>query len=76
MVGLQLTAIQAGSYYQELGFEDGDVITEFNGIEINSNGVISKVLQELQDAESYEIIVNGERRTFTAEEIDEILDRL
>jgi type II secretory pathway component PulC len=31
MVGLQINAIQAGSLFEEIGLEDGDVITAFNG---------------------------------------------
>ena len=36
MVGLQVNGIKPGSLFQEIGLQEGDVITQFNGIAINS----------------------------------------
>ena len=34
MVGVQVNAIKAGSLFQQIGLQDGDTITEFNGIQV------------------------------------------
>ena len=36
LVGLHVSAIQEGSRFEEMGIEEGDVITQFNGISIGS----------------------------------------
>lgn len=50
MVGLEVSVIQAGSLFEEIGLENGDVITEFNGVPVDSQAKIAKVLQEMFDA--------------------------
>jgi len=59
MVGLEVSAIQAGSLFAEIGLENGDVITEFNGHPVDSQAVIAKVLQEMSDAD--EVHMAGRR---------------
>jgi len=76
MVGVQLNAIEPGSLYERFGFQDGDVITELNGISIDSPSASAQLLSELGDADSFEFTVNGERRTIPAEQVAEVLDQL
>ncbi len=76
MVGIQLSAIKSGSMYERFGFQDGDVITELNGIEIDNPAASAKLLSELTQASEFEFTVNGEKRTIPADEVAEILDQL
>jgi general secretion pathway protein C len=56
MVGLEVSMIQAGSLFEEIEMEDGDVITEFNGIPMDSQAKSVKVLQEMADADEYHVV--------------------
>jgi general secretion pathway protein C len=60
MVGVQVSAIQAGSLFEEIGVKDGDVITELNGIEINSPEESARILRELSEAEELTVTIRGE----------------
>ena len=60
MVGVQVSAIQAGSLFEQAGIKDGDVITELNGIKINSPEESATILRELSNAEELEITIRGE----------------
>ena len=60
MVGVQVSAIQAGSLFEQAGIKDGDVITELNGIKINSPEESATILRELSDAEELAITIRGE----------------
>jgi general secretion pathway protein C len=59
MVGIQVNSIQAGSLFEEIGLNDGDVITEFNGIEIDSPEQSVKIFQEFADADEFNVMVRG-----------------
>jgi general secretion pathway protein C len=76
MIGIQLSAIKSGSMYERFGFQDGDVITELNGIEINNPASSAKLLSELTQAESFEFTVNGQKKSIPADEVADILDQL
>ena len=70
MVGVQLNAIKAGSLFEEIGIQNGDVITQFNGIQITSQQDSAKVLRELTQAQQFEVSVrgsDGEERQLTYE---------
>jgi len=69
MVGVQVSAIKPGSLFEKMGIEDGDVITELNGIRIDSPEQSAKILLELTRSESFTIQVNGQSgtRTLSAE---------
>jgi general secretion pathway protein C len=60
MVGVQVSAIQSGSLFEEAGIKDGDVITELNGIKINSPEESATILRELSNAEELAITIRGE----------------
>jgi general secretion pathway protein C len=55
MVGLQVSGIKPGSLFEEIGMQEGDVITEFNGIPISSPEDSARALQELGDTDRIEL---------------------
>jgi general secretion pathway protein C len=59
MVGLQVNAIKPGSLFQEIGLQDGDLITQFNGIAIDSPDQSAKIFQELANASEFNVVVRG-----------------
>lgn len=59
MVGMEVQGIQPGSVFERIGLEDGDVITELNGIRINSPQESTRALAELVDAKEYVFTVQG-----------------
>ena len=59
MIGIQLNAIKSGSLFEEVGFQNGDVIVEFNGIEINNQQDSAAVLREFTQAKEYDVRVRG-----------------
>jgi general secretion pathway protein C len=70
MVGVQLNAIKAGSLFEEIGIKNGDVITQFNGIQITSQQDSAQVLRELTQASEFAVSVrgaDGEERQLTYE---------
>ena len=73
MVGLQINAIKAGSLFEEIGIESGDVITKLNGITIDNPQESAKVLSEFSEADSFNVeIERGDGSTDTLEfSIDE-----
>jgi general secretion pathway protein C len=65
MVGLQVNGIQSGSVFQELGLREGDVITQFNGIAINSPDESARILQEFANSQEFNVVVRGADGTET-----------
>ncbi|MCP5058218.1 MAG: hypothetical protein GY937_16050 [bacterium] len=59
MVGVQLNAIKAGSLFQEIGIQDGDTITEFNGIQVTGQQESAQVLSELATSQTFAVTVKG-----------------
>lgn len=57
MVGMQVNAIKSGSLFEEIGLNDGDVITELNGIAIDSPEQSAKLLREFSDAQEFRMVV-------------------
>jgi general secretion pathway protein C len=57
MVGMQVNAIKGGSLFEEIGLQDGDVITELNGISIDSPEQSAKLLREFSDAQEFRMVV-------------------
>jgi len=55
MVGFQVSGIKPDSVLKEFGLRDGDVITEFNGIEINSPAETARLLGAFNDATDKDI---------------------
>lgn len=59
MVGLQVNAVRAGSLWQQIGVQDGDTITEFNGIQISGQQGGQELLQQLSSARAFNVTVTG-----------------
>ncbi len=59
MVGVQLNSIQPGSLFENIGIQDGDVITEVNGIVISSPQDSAALLRELTQSDQFEVEVLG-----------------
>jgi general secretion pathway protein C len=59
MVGLQVNGIKPGSLFQEIGLQEGDVITQFNGIAINSPDQSARIFTELANAAEFNVVVKG-----------------
>lgn len=55
MTGVEVRDIEAGSLYEKVGLKDGDIITSFNGIRLDSTGAAAQVLGQLAEAENFEI---------------------
>jgi general secretion pathway protein C len=55
MVGFQVSGIKPNSVLKQFGLQDGDVITEFNGIEINSPAETARLLQEFNDSDEIDL---------------------
>ena len=74
MVGVQLNSIKSQSLFSEMGLQDGDVITQMNGISINSPEQSAKLLQEFAEADEFTVQLtsaNGQTRTIEFELPDE-----
>jgi general secretion pathway protein C len=56
MVGLQFSLVQYGSQFEEIGLENGDVVTEFNGTPIDSPAKSAQLLQELSEADAVYVV--------------------
>jgi general secretion pathway protein C len=59
MVGLQVNGIKPGSLFQQIGLQEGDVITQFNGIAINSPDQSAKIFQELANAADFNVVAKS-----------------
>jgi type II secretory pathway component PulC len=57
MVGVQVNAIKPGSLFEQIGIKNGCVITEMNGIKIDSPEQSAKILLEFVDAKQFNISV-------------------
>jgi general secretion pathway protein C len=59
MIGVQLNSIKAGSLFEQIGIQDGDTITEFNGIQVTGQQESAQVLRELTEAAEFDVSVTG-----------------
>ncbi len=70
MIGVQLNNVKEDSLFSKVGIQSGDIITSFNGIDINSPQESAKVLREFSTAPTFELVVQGAdggERTLTYE---------
>jgi general secretion pathway protein C len=56
VTGLQLNAIQAGSVFEEVGIQNGEVITEIGGVRVSDMGASTKIMSALTDPDEVEIV--------------------
>ncbi|UCE87422.1 MAG: hypothetical protein JSU66_06845 [Deltaproteobacteria bacterium] len=59
MVGLQLNAIKPDSLFERIGIENGDTVTELNGIQVTSPEESATLLRELAEATEFTVMVRG-----------------
>jgi len=59
MIGVQLNSVKAGSLFEQIGIQDGDTITEFNGIQVTGQQQSAQVLRELTEAKEFDVSVTG-----------------
>jgi general secretion pathway protein C len=70
MVGVQINSIKPGSMLEDIGLHNGDTISEFNGIQIESPEDSTEVLKELAGSSEFTVVVtgaDGQQRTLTYE---------
>ncbi len=70
MVGVQVNSIKPGSMLEDIGLQNGDTISEFNGIRIRSPEDSTEVLKELAGSSEFTVVVtgaDGQQRTLTYE---------
>lgn len=60
MVGVQLNSIKSGSLFEQIGIQNGDTITEFNGIQVTGQQQSAAVLRELTEASEFDVSVTGD----------------
>jgi type II secretion system protein C len=65
MVGMQVNSIQPESFWQQSGFENGDIITEVNGVAVDSPTASAKLLSEFTQSDSLSVTVQGSDGTET-----------
>ena len=67
MIGLQVNDPRPGSVFEQAGIKNGDVITEINGVKINSAEQSRKVMSAFEGSSDIDIVVlrNGESTTMT-----------
>jgi len=56
VTGLQLSAIQAGSIFEDVGIKNGDVITEIAGVPVSDIGDSTQIMAALTDSDEVEIV--------------------
>ncbi len=59
MIGVQLNSIKGGSLFEQIGIQNGDTITEFNGIQVTGQQQSAQVLRELTEAKEFDVSVTG-----------------
>jgi hypothetical protein len=57
LIGLHVSAIQEDSRLAQVGIEEDDVVTEFNGIAIDSPFVALHVVREMLESDGYRVVV-------------------
>ena len=59
MVGVQLSSIKPGSLFEEIGIQNGDTVTQVNGITVTSPQDSAALLKELTSASEFQVNVMG-----------------
>jgi general secretion pathway protein C len=68
MVGVQLSSIKPGSIFENIGLQDGDTVTQVNGITVTSPQDSAALLKELSSASQFDVQVlgpDGQTRSLT-----------
>jgi len=68
MVGFQVSSIEPGSLWEEVGIQNGDTVTQVNGITVTSPQDSAAVFNELTSASDFQVKVlgaDGQTRSLT-----------
>jgi general secretion pathway protein C len=67
MNGFRIDYLAAGSFYEKIGVQAGDVLQRVNGVDIRDPGTILNMLQQLKNEEvvKLDIVRNNQRATVT-----------
>ena len=75
MVGMELREIESGSLYEKMGLNEGDVITSFNGVQLDSAAAGARVLSKFVEADEFEIeLAGGEVMNLSSAELTQLLE--
>jgi len=59
VTGLKLSAIQAGSAFEEAGIQNGEVIIEIDGVPVSDIGDSTKIMSALTDSDEVEVVTRN-----------------
>jgi general secretion pathway protein C len=59
MVGVQLSSIKPGSLFEDIGIQNGDTVTQVNGITVTSPQDSAALLKELTESSDFQVNVLG-----------------
>jgi S1-C subfamily serine protease len=65
MQGMKVDAIKANSLFEKIGFQNGDIITEVNGIVIDRLEATSAIFDEFADADTIETTIRRGNEALT-----------
>ena len=72
MIGVELSSIESESFLGKLGLKDGDLISEVNGVVIDTPKAGQQVLNALTQNQKLTAVVNGKPLTVSAEQLTKI----
>jgi general secretion pathway protein C len=76
MQGMKVDKIEANSAFQRLGLQDGDVITEVNGIVVDQLEATNAIFEEIATADAIEIgALRGEETIKMSASSDELMEQ-
>ena len=52
MVGIELSKIEEGSFYEKAGLNDGDIVTSLNGVAIDTPSASKELIEAFTSAET------------------------
>jgi len=68
VTGLEVSAIQSGSVFEQAGVSNGEIITEINGVPVSEMGPSNKIMAALTESDEVQIVTmdpNGATRQLT-----------
>jgi type II secretion system protein C len=76
MTGMKVDAIKTDSVFEKLGFQNGDVITEVNGIVVDRLEATNAIFKEFAEAESIETAIQrGDQALTMSATADELMEK-
>ena len=76
MTGMKVDAIKTESVFEKIGFQNGDVITEVNGIVVDRLEATNAIFKEFAEAESIETSIQRGDQTLTmSATADELMEK-